>query len=281
MKKVLLLYYSGSGSTKTISEILFERISTFCDITAIEIKQNFDYSLLDGYDVYFFAFPTYHSDPPNTVMEFIDKMPAYVDAKKAFALNTFALYHENCLRTFILKLQEKNMLVNSYISIKGPASDAILFYPDEWLRNGKYEIQIAMKIEWAITRFDKVLQSEENKIKIPGTRWYTFINRPLLKFFVGRFEKAKNEMKVIEKRCTNCNHCVDICPRDCWSKGMIMPNVSIAGCETCFRCVHNCPTRAISIADDMIDKFRFDEAFYVKQKKDVLEKIKARDNRDF
>ena len=274
MKKVLLLYYSGSGSTKTLAEILFEQLTSHCNLSAIEITRYFDYSLLDGYDVYFFAFPTYQCNPPDTVLNFIKNIPVYLQPRKAFALNTFSLYHENCLRTFILKLQEKNILINDYISIKGPASDAILFYPDEWLRTARYEIQILMKIEWAIKRFNKVLNSETNKVKIPHKRWYTVINRIVLKLFAGKFNKAKKDMTILEYRCTNCNYCIDICPSGCFTKGHLKPELNTTDCEMCLSCVHNCPVRAIIISKDMKDKFRFNKAFYAREKQSILERLR-------
>ncbi|MCJ7471194.1 MAG: hypothetical protein MUP02_00050 [Actinobacteria bacterium] len=42
-KKILIIYHSGSGSTRTVSEILKDRLSSHCEVDLLKICPDFDY----------------------------------------------------------------------------------------------------------------------------------------------------------------------------------------------------------------------------------------------
>ena len=85
-RKILILYHSGAGSTKTIAEVYYKALYAHStDIASINL--DYDYKRLEGYDFIIFAFPTYHCSPSCSMMDFIKNMPVLKKAKKAFSLS--------------------------------------------------------------------------------------------------------------------------------------------------------------------------------------------------
>jgi flavodoxin len=72
-KKVAVIYHSGSGSTRTVSEVLTDKLSQHCKTDLIPVSPDFDYRSLNGYDFLLFGFPTYSCNPSRSMQEFIDK----------------------------------------------------------------------------------------------------------------------------------------------------------------------------------------------------------------
>jgi flavodoxin len=72
MKKVLIAYYSNTGTTKQMAELVAEgvRIAGH-EADVINVSQIPDKSLLLGYDGYIFGCPTYHLDMPESFKDFL------------------------------------------------------------------------------------------------------------------------------------------------------------------------------------------------------------------
>ena len=105
--KVIILYHSGAGSTKTIAEIFYKRLTSVfsCDIENIYFDYNFD--KLYYYDFMIFGFPTYHCEPSKSMMNFLRKMPKFSEVKNAFVFTTYGLYSGNTERIFIKYCKDK------------------------------------------------------------------------------------------------------------------------------------------------------------------------------
>lgn len=72
-KKVLILYYSGSGNTKKMAKAIAEGMkSTAVEIT-LEEAEKFDISSLPNYDVIVMGSPTYFSNVSWQVKKVIDE----------------------------------------------------------------------------------------------------------------------------------------------------------------------------------------------------------------
>ncbi len=72
MNKVLILYHSGSGSTKLISEVLSEKMSETFETDLLIVSSSFDYQQIENYDLLIFGFPTYSCQPSLSMKEFVD-----------------------------------------------------------------------------------------------------------------------------------------------------------------------------------------------------------------
>ncbi len=267
---LLMVYHSGSGSTRIINDILKEKLSDRYDITLKEIDRKLDLSIFDEHELIIFSFPTFGCEPPQSMREFIERLPAYENSKKAYVFTTCALYQENCLRHFIQSIEKKNILTFNYACIKGPASDGALFFPEKWKFIWNYEKNIHSKIENITAEIIKMSENTLKKSKIPLYKWYTPLNRAMLFFLEKQYESLKESIHLLPDRCVNCNLCVKSCHRESWKASDNNPVFSPENCELCLKCIHNCPHNAIIITDGMKDRPRLNKAFYSKKKQEIL-----------
>jgi flavodoxin/ferredoxin len=262
-RKVLILYHSGAGSTKTIAEIYYKELKSYrIDISSINL--DYEYKKLQSYEVLIFAFPTYHCSPSASMMTFIRNMPAFDKPKKAFAFTTCGLYAGNTLREFIKKCSAKNINVNGYATYRAPATDGVLLLPPIPFMFD-YEKNIAYKIKEDIKKLDVIIKADTNKVECPAFKLYTLLNYP--NRALGRAYKHK--FTLLEKDCINCSKCVDNCIQKCWHKTEKYPRYEAEKCESCFKCIHHCPKEAIILTVKTKKKIKLNEKFY----SDLKEKI--------
>ncbi len=265
--KILILYHSGAGSTKTIAEIYHKMFgSFFVDISSINFE--FDYELLKNYEILILAFPTYHCSPSTSMMEFINNIPPLQKSKKAFAFTTCGLCSGNTLREFAKKCLTKNIYINGYSVYKAPATDGVLLFPPLSFMLD-YEKNIANKIKSDVNKIEHIINSNTNKAKIPRFKIYTIFSYP--NKVLGKAYKHK--LKLLRDKCVGCNKCVNDCMRKCWSRVGKYPQYKSNRCEFCFKCVHHCPNEAISLSKKTRTKIRFNEKFYMKLKEEILQRL--------
>lgn len=265
--KLLILYHSGAGSTKSIAEIYYKLLdSYFIDISLIDLK--YDYKKLDNYEFLIFAFPTYHCSPSSSMIEFIKNIPVFDKPKKAFAFTTCGLYSGNTLREFIKECSLKNIIIGGYSVYRAPATDGALFLPPIPFMF-KYEKNIAYKIKRDINKIDELIKNNVNKVEYPQFKLYAILNYP--NKILGK--AYKHNFKVLEERCINCNKCINNCMRNCWKKGTEYPEFDVSNCEFCFRCVHHCPNEAIILSTKTKMKPKLNEKFYSNLKEKIIKKL--------
>ena len=101
-KSILIVYHSGSGSTRTIAEVFKTKLSHSYAVDIVQVGPNPDYQIMADYDFLLFGFPTYHCRPSTSMLEFVENMPVRVGGQqKAFVFITYGLYTGNCLRIFM------------------------------------------------------------------------------------------------------------------------------------------------------------------------------------
>ncbi|KPA15773.1 4Fe-4S ferredoxin, iron-sulpur binding domain-containing protein [Candidatus Magnetomorum sp. HK-1] len=272
MSKILLLYHSGSGNTKMISNILKSKLAVFHETETQRIHLDFDYDKLLDYDFILLGFPTYFWEPSTSISEFVSKMPVYGRLLKSFVYTTCGLYNGNSLRILIKKLYKKNIITTAHTSIKGPASDYIVF-PISTPSMFEYESHLLEKIDQSVQEINELINNKKITFKVPAFKWYVPINNinkyPGKKFFYY----YRDKLHVLEDRCINCNTCVKNCERNCLAEGENLPIFNSKNCEFCLKCVHNCPKKAIIFSEKMIDKVRFNKQFYTKLIKKITKGV--------
>lgn len=265
--KILILYHSGAGSTKTIAEILKDRL-TFFDVDLKSINLSFDYSLLNFYDSIIFGFPTHHCSPSNSMKEFIEKMPYFKMPKQSFAFTTYGLYSGNTLREFSKICLKKNIYINDSFTYKGPSADGALLLPKiNYIL--KYENNIVNKLKLDIAKIEHTIFSNSNKPSIPPIKIYTPFN--YLNKRIG--SNYKHRFKLLNVNCINCDRCVENCIRGCWKIGPDYPILKQDNCEFCFKCIHHCPTNAIILFSKTENTFKMNQKFYDKLKLNMLKEF--------
>jgi len=279
-KKILILYHTGSGSTKTICHILKDKFTEKHKVDVTSISKNFNYNNVTDYDLILLGFPTYHCEPSTSMLEFVEKMPVFNKNIKAFIFTTCGLYPGNSLRILIKNLDQKKIKTEGYMSITGPASDGILLFPLT-ISNifsfisyiNKYQFTTKWKLKNGLRLINKMLQSDEIKTRIPLSKWYVPINNIFKYKGQKEYIKYKDNLHILEEKCSNCNLCVKNCLRSCWEKNIVSPEFNSSNCEFCLKCVHSCPENSIIFFNKMADKPRFNNQFYSKLKKQISQSL--------
>lgn len=259
-EKILILYHSGAGSTKTIAQSYYSRLEPYsADISPISL--DYDYTRLQDYDFIIFAFPTYHCSPSKSMRDFIKNMPRLNKPKKAFVFTTYGLYSGNSLREFIKECLPKNIIIGGYSSYKAPATDGALLMPSFgfMFRYGK---KVKQRIDTDISNIGYLIKDNSYTHVSPRFKLYTILNYP--NSALGKAYKYK--FRLLAEDCINCNKCVDSCIRHCWTIGNELPSYDSKNCEFCFRCIHNCPGQAIVLSKKTKYKSKLNQAFYNKLK---------------
>ncbi|MDC7239744.1 MAG: hypothetical protein PQJ50_05220 [Spirochaetales bacterium] len=227
--KLKILYHSGAGSTQTIAEVYHELLN--CSSCSIEsVSLNYDYSSLEDIDILVFGFPTYHCAPSTTALDFIDKMPAFVQPVRLFVFTTYALYPGNALRKFIGKAARKNLVLCGHAAYRSPASDGSLLLPHmNFMFN--YGKTVPKLVQRDVSKIRSILRGQTAiKVRKPGVRLYTILNFPN-SFIAKRF---KMTFTILMDRCIQCGRCQRNCLRGCWEDTEGGPVVNYANCESCW-----------------------------------------------
>jgi len=260
--KIAVIYHSGSGSTRTVSEVMTDKLSRYCTTSLIPINPDFDYPSLNTYDFLLFGFPTYSCLPSQSMLEFIDSMPVLTAVKNAVVFTTCSLYTGNAIRIMVKKLALKNIITTMFFKVNGPASDAALIIsnPPSFLL--RYEKKAGKKIDDAVSYIIGANSEPSEKPIIPFYKWYVPLNKALIYFAEKKYHTYRDTMEVIDERCTNCNTCVTNCIRGGWTGSNTKPEFNASLCELCLKCVHNCPENAIIFSEKMKDNHRLNRKSY-------------------
>ena len=243
MQKILVLYFSGVGTTKKIAELMHSHLSQNCkaDIFSIESK---DVPNVKSYDSLIIGTPTYHAAPPRLVVDFINAMPQLSKEIPAFIFNTRGLCSLNTNRIMAKQLQKKNILTIMDKAYRGPASDGSLIAPFI-KRFFEYEKNLEQKIDRDCTTFLELLEKDVLQGYIPRFQFGSVINAP---------NKAAGQLITVKihlhkDKCVKCGKCIKICPHKILSANESnYPLLTSKGCENCYRCIHHCPSLALSLS---------------------------------
>ena len=275
-KKIGIVYHSGSGGTRTICEVLQEKLTRDFDVE-LHTAHRFDGASLATFDCIVLGFPTYHCRPSASMIEFVDRLPPATTATRAVIVTTYGLYPGNSIRILAERLSNKNITAVHAVGIRAPASDGVLMMPGWVSFMFRYEKSAADKIEKTVDTVTQVVKTKPKRggARIPAYKWYVPLNA-IPRFFGERtYEKLKRRIAIDGERCTNCGVCVQSCDRACWTRTTTdpVPMFHHERCEFCLRCVHTCPTRAIGFNDAMRGAPRLNGAFYKDLKKELSDSI--------
>ncbi|QUH26616.1 EFR1 family ferrodoxin [Serpentinicella alkaliphila] len=265
--KILILYHSGAGSTKTIAEIYYKMLHLYSiDISTISFE--YEYNKLHDYNFIIFAFPTYHCSPSTSMKEFIKNIPVFDKPKKAFVFTTCGLFSGNALREFIKECSPKNISINGFSVYRAPATDGVLLLPPIYFMFN-YEKNIAYKIKSDIKKIEQIINTDTCIAQCPSFKLYEILNYP--NKVCGKAYRHK--LKILKENCVHCKKCADICIRNCWDTYGEFPQYEGRKCEFCFKCVHHCPNGAIILSAKTKTKIKLNEKFYENLREKIINEI--------
>lgn len=239
MKPVLIIYFSGVGNTKSVAEYIeriTEKIPT--EIYSIEkLPDKFDF---DNYSAVIIGTPTYHSEPAQPLMSFLENLKASRNIP-AFLFTTCGLYSENCLRILAKMCIRHRLIPLHCASYRCSATDGMLLVPfmECWFRNEK-DLRSNIKKDLGI--FLSRLRSR-SKPDIPAYKWYAPLNYP--NKLLGK--NTTFPIYLHEEKCVKCGKCQKDCPVGAISFKDGTPVINKSDCMNCYRCIHHCPSLALSL----------------------------------
>jgi flavodoxin/ferredoxin len=243
MKKIIINYFSGTGNTKLVSELVrdaFYDKGVSVDLHRIEDMSRISYDTeIKYYDAIGIAYPIYGGGTPRLVEDLIDKMPE-VSNKPVFIYKTaadFISFNYYASKRIIRKLIKKGYDV-FYDRIFAMGSNWWMKYDDRFSK---------LLYETAIDKTkhmrDEILSGKRRRYRL----------NPILSIMISLLKWGESKiaapiygrlLKVLPN-CTDCGRCITDC-----SVGNIYKDKKDKikfgwDCIWCMRCLYNCPVTAI------------------------------------
>lgn len=237
--RILILYFSGTGNTKRIAEIMqqvFISRNSLCRIIPIEdITRSNEHPDFSQWDKIGIGYPVHAMDAPQIIYDLLDSLPK--SHKDYFLFKTAGSSMFSAGSTLRIRERMANLgfrLCHEQLYVMPPNSFGTV-------SPVKVEKRYQSCRELAICSCEEILSETPHRIPEAPLRE--------LCYAFARMEKhgAKQATRrwTVNADCTLCELCVRECPTE---------NIKIVEgqfefsnkCLLCLRCWWNCPTRAIS-----------------------------------
>jgi ferredoxin len=234
-----MLYFSGTGNSKYIAELFCRHTNAQCH--SVEEKIDFD-KLIASNDKIAFCYPVYASRVPRIMREFVRNHIEPLRNKKIIIFCTQMYFSGDGARAFI------DIFPVNFIEV---------IYAEHFLMpnnvNNLFITPLANEksVKKYIDKAEQKMKTVCGEIKagIIRKRGFNPVSRVLglpQGSIFPTFEKMGIDKVWIDKDCTRCNLCVELCPMGNFEDkdGKI---VTKANCMMCYRCINKCPQKAIAV----------------------------------
>ena len=245
MKKLLAVYFSGTGNTAYATEKFCSRLSAAgidCKIFSIE---DFDMAAARDFnaDTLLVAYPIYTSDVPRIMRKFISRNPEIFKGRDLVTLVTQHSFSGDG-GALAARLVNNKKAHTASIHIKLPSNIS------DWTAVIKIKNDDMALIKKADARIEKcaadVLSGKPVKDGLGFFSWFAgfFVQRWWFRIFAEK--RLRKGLKIDARLCSRCGKCAERCP---------MRNINISdgniaasdNCTFCYRCINFCPRKAISL----------------------------------
>jgi ferredoxin/flavodoxin len=258
-----ILYFSGSGGTALVAELLGELLSGRLEREVASIEDLRAREIAAGADLLVFLYPTYYLKPAPSMAEFARALGPFEPPKLAYVVTTCELYTENSVRRLSLSLRSRGIRVAGSKVVHATGSDVTLAVPSGlvpwWYR---FERALPRKLRDIADEVAAMAETGEADERIPGLKWYTPLTQLVQVLLLNRFDAFRSRVRVLPDRCSGCGSCVAMCGRGAWAMGPALPAHDPERCDLCGRCLHSCPGRAIVLLRPLRDNRRLDALLY-------------------
>lgn len=244
----MILYFSGTGNSRYIGEVLNSVIDD--EIISIneclKMEQNFSFISDKPYII---VCPTYAWQIPRVVENFINQS-SFKGNKKIYFILTCGGGIGNAER-YVKKLALNNNL--EYMGIKA------IIMPENFITmfkapNSSEAKKIITKAVESALEVGKMIKNEKKFIKSKYHLGNTMLSSIINKIFYAVFVKADGFH--INNKCTGCGNCRKLCP---------LNNIEIIEdkpkwsnhCTQCMACIGACPLQAIEYKNKTQGKIRY------------------------
>lgn len=251
----MIFYFSGTGNSKGIAEMLAERTGdTAADIM---VSDPSEYTFGEDEKVGF-VFPVYAYAAPAAMLAFAQKVHA--GEAYTYAIPTYS----NAAGCTLEHFSETACRLSGGFGIKMPDNMAVF---DKIVEDRESAVQ---KLKEAAVRFEEIVQKVSNSEK-----GFDILYGPDAETLT--WEKGTSYLKeskfttepyhVTADRCINCGLCERVCPAHVIKMENGFPVWQNKYCFMCMACFNRCPTEAIEYGQYSEGKYRyifkgFDESAY-------------------
>ena len=238
MHKIAVIYFSGTGNTRFISELIRDNFSKHeTDLFPVEdILNNVIAIDINNYDIIGIGCPSIAFNPPGIIVDFC-RILDEVNYKRAFLFLTCAgpCYLNNVAFFGIKKILRRKGYHVIYEKVICMPANILL----------KYDNEIVKRIYDSAIKKVQIMTSDilNNKIRIRKDRLLPYLFRWFL-IFIAKIALITVPLDfMVNKECNKCMTCIRNCPRkNITYKKRIKFGLK---CEACYRCVYSCPQKAI------------------------------------
>jgi len=245
MKKALIVYFSGTGNSKTIGtgyEMVLKKMGYETVISSIETLKS-----VEPHDVLVIGGPIYAGNFPDELINWTRRsIPVLQIPSKAIVYSTSAgLLNAHGVKSIGKKLMKKGYQVVDAVTYEMPRN----FYIDKYAPTPEEEQSIMFE------KASKLIPVSIEKLSDHQTI-SDFGSTISIDFFADLFRmmaKSMGKNFSITDECINCGRCERDCPK---GNIRLSDKKYLNRCILCTRCIHNCPVNAITYKDKKIDQYK-------------------------
>ncbi len=238
MNKVAIVYFSGTGNTQVIAELIKNQMADrHVALYRVEnVLHHIEEAKLSNYDILGIGFPSYGFNAPLIITEFVKRLKNTRNHQVFLFLTCAGPCYLNDVAAFgVKRILTKKGYEIIYEKVICMPANVLLRYDDELIKR-LYDAAI-QRTRWLADDISNHVRKIRNDRFLPYLFRWLFV--PLEKIAFKLFPLDFT----VTKECNQCLKCVRSCPRkNITLKGKIKHGLK---CEVCYRCVYTCPRQAI------------------------------------
>lgn len=240
------IYFSGTGYTKYCVESFVKNLDENCEAFSIESINAIEY--IAAHEIIVFGYPIYYSRLPGIVEDFIVKNKDKFRSKKIFIISTQGTFSGDdsagCAARLFLKYGSR-VVGGLHLKMPNNTADDKRYVTGSAIERNRRIEKAKEKILISVNKYKEGKPTREGLSfyrRFVGF-WFRIIQKL---WFLGKTNKYMKMPDVQPENCTGCGLCKKLCP---------MQNIEIINstavpdgkCTLCYRCINNCPTKALTI----------------------------------
>ena len=239
MKKLLLIYWTGTFNTRYITSLLESRFSNEYEVTKIEVTGKITKDIdVSGYDLIGIGYPIYGFNVPCYFEKLIKHLKWNKNSEVFFYKDSGETMHANDASSYKIynSLKRKKIVVKNEYHFLMPYNIHFRFEDSTIHEMLPCDDKLADILHYEVTNHIPNIK----KYKV----WQKFVTfNVALVHICGPVNSWI--MKVDKKKCSDCGLCIKQCPRNNIYKKKKGKIKFHHHCETCMRCSLHCPKDAL------------------------------------
>lgn len=236
------IYFSGTGNTK----YCIEKFISIYDkkISAIPLEEaELAINEISSHDSLIIAYPIYYSNLPKIVRDFIIDNSHIWNGKKIFIIATMSLFSGDGAGVSARILKKYGATITGGLHIKMPDCICdVKALKRSLMQNTKLVERASNKLDIAARKLRNGKPTQE------GLSFFSHLAGLFGQrlWFFNKTRSYSDKLKIDKELCVRCGNCVLVCPMNNLSMPYEEPTVSNR-CTMCYRCINQCPQKAITL----------------------------------